>query len=71
MTTIPRGRSGYKPGHALVGEPTPQSHPERFSTEDIQAEIRHLLSLNKRYGSNPLRTAAYLKLARIIAERTP
>lgn len=65
----PTGRSAYKPGHARVGEPTPQSDPDAFSVEDLRAEARYLLNANRRWGTNDLRTLAYLKLLRIAAER--
>jgi hypothetical protein len=59
----------YRPGLARVGEPTPQSHPDQFTVAEIKAEIRYLIRLNKRYGSHPLRTAAYLKLAEYLKTR--
>jgi hypothetical protein len=52
-----------------VGQPTPQSHPELFTDNEIRAEISHLLRLNKRHGTHPLRTAAYLKLEQVLKER--
>lgn len=58
----PTGRSDYNPRTVRVGQQTPQTAPEHFSREDIVAEVKHLLSLNKRHGSHPLRTAAYRKL---------
>ena len=65
----PKGRSDYKPGQSRMGEPTPQSDPDLFSSEDILAEIKYLMKLNKQYGSHELRTMAYLKLERILKER--
>lgn len=59
----------YRPGHARIGEPTPQSNPEAFTTAEIMAEARYLVRLNMRYGSSPLRTVAYSRLLRIVAER--
>jgi hypothetical protein len=59
----------YKPGMARIGEPTPQSHPEQFTNKEIKAEIKYLMRLNKRYGSHPLRTMAYLKLMRVLDAR--
>ena len=63
-------RKPYRPGRALIGEPTPQSDPDRFTDAEIRAEIRYLMRLNKRYGSHPLRTAAYLKLDAVLKART-
>ena len=60
---------GYKPGQGRVGEPSPQTSPELFRTEDLIAEAKYLMRLNKRHGSHPLRTAAYLKLLTIVEER--
>jgi hypothetical protein len=67
--SIPTGRSSYKPGKARMGEPTPQSDPELFSNEDITAEVKYLLALNKRYGTHHLRVAAYVSLLSILAQR--
>ena len=69
MTTWPRGRSSYDPRRARVGELTPQSDPDRFSTEDLLAEASYLMETNRRDGPRPSRTAAYLRLVRIIAAR--
>lgn len=49
--------------------PTPQSHPELFTTEELTAEIKYLMALNRKHGSNEHRTMAYLKLAKIRASR--
>lgn len=65
----PTGRSAYRPGHARPGEKTPQSHPEEFSVEDLKAEAKHLVGLNRRLGANTLRTLAYLDLLREIRSR--
>ena len=53
----------------MVGEATPQSHPELFTDAEIRAEIKYLLRLNKRYGTHILRVNAYLKLDQVLAER--
>ena len=62
-------REPYSPGRALIGEPTPQSDPDKFTDAEIRAEIRYLIRLNKRHGSHPLRTTAYLKLAAVLKAR--
>lgn len=62
-------RKPYRPGRALIGEPTPQSDPDLFTDAEIRAEIRYLIGLNKRYGSHPLRTVAYHKLLEVLAAR--
>jgi hypothetical protein len=59
----------YRPGFARVGEPTPQTDPDLFTTDELTAEIRYLMAANRRYGSNALRTLAYIKLAKIRAQR--
>ena len=59
----------YKPGRARVGEPTPQSDPDLFTDAEIRLEIKYLLGLNKRYGTHPLRVAAYLKLDDVLRSR--
>lgn len=59
----------YKAGHALVGEATPQSHPQWFTDAEIRGEIKYLLRLNKKYGTHPLRVSAYAKLAVVLADR--
>ena len=63
------GVAMYRPGLQMVGEMTPQSNPEMFSDSEIMAEIRHLLNLNKRYGTHILRCEAYLKLGAFIEAR--
>lgn len=68
-TTIPTGRSSYRPGHARFGEATPQSDPDLFSDEDIRAEVSYLLRLNAKHGSHHLRVQAYAKLLSILADR--
>lgn len=52
-----------------MSDPTPQTHPELFSDDDIMVEVRYLQRLNKRYGSNALRTMAYIDLLKVVAER--
>lgn len=66
---VQRCQGTYRPGHAMVGEATPQSHPELFTDAEIRAEIKYLLRLNKRYGTHILRVNAYLKLDQVLAER--
>jgi predicted Zn-ribbon and HTH transcriptional regulator len=65
----PTGRSDYKPGSARMGEPTPQTDPDSFSSEDILAEIKYLMRLNKQHGTNHLRTMKYLDLLQILKGR--
>lgn len=67
--TAQRCEGTYRPGYALVGEATPQSHPELFTDAEIRAEIRYLMGLNKRCGTHPLRTAAYLNLGKVLKDR--
>ena len=59
----------YRPGHAYVGGLNPQSNPEMFTDAVLQAEIRHLLRLNKRYGTHILRVQAYQQLLAVLADR--
>jgi hypothetical protein len=59
----------YRPGHARIGEPTPQSHPDQFTPAEIRAEVNYLLRLDKRYGDHPLRAAARVKLFAELAKR--
>ena len=59
----------YKPGRSLVGEATPQSHPELFTDAEIKAEIKYLLGLNKRYGTHILRVRAYQALDDVLKAR--
>ena len=68
-TMYPTGRSHYRPGHDRVGEPTPQRAPYLFSSEDIRAEVKYLMRMNRRLGSNTLRTIAYHKLIRELEGR--
>lgn len=68
-TPYPSGRSGYTPGRARMGEPTPQTDPDRFSSEDLRAEFRYLSSLDRRYGANAIRARARVALAAEIARR--
>lgn len=65
----PRGRSDYRPGASRIGEATPQTDPDLFSTEDIRAEIRYLITADRRYGAHHLRALARLRLATEIAGR--
>lgn len=59
----------YRPHLRKVGDPSPQTDPALFTDNEIQAEIKYLIGLNKRHGSHPLRTAAYMKLAEVLAGR--
>jgi len=59
----------YIPGRARIGDPTPQTDPDLFTDAEIRAEIKYLIRTNKRLGSHPLRTLAYLKLERVLTER--
>jgi hypothetical protein len=59
----------YTPGEARVGEPTPQSHPDLFSREEILSEVKYLLKLNKRYGSHPLRGQVITRLLAHVGEQ--
>jgi hypothetical protein len=63
------GGPPHRPGLAKIGEPTPQSDPQLFTDAEITAEIKHLVRLNRRHGSHPQRTAAYLRLAQVLADR--
>ena len=49
--------------------PSPQRAPSRFSSDELMNEVRHLMALNRRYGSNALRTATYTRLLQVIAQR--
>lgn len=59
----------YQPGRSMAGEPTPQSDPDLFTDAEIRAEIGYLLGLNKRYGTHPLRVAAYMRLEQVLIKR--
>jgi hypothetical protein len=59
----------YVPGRALMSEDTPQTAPELFSDDEILGEIKYLIRMNARLGSNPLRTMAYLKLQKVLETR--
>jgi hypothetical protein len=59
----------YRPGHARVGEATPQTDPDKFTDDEVVAEVKYLMRTNKRYGSHPLRTAAYMRLLKVLEER--
>ena len=63
------GRPTYRPGHAWVGEATPQPDPDQFSDKEIKAEINYLLRLNRRYGTHHLRVRAYLDLQDVLKAR--
>jgi hypothetical protein len=63
--------SDYNPLTRRVGEPSPQTDPDLFDDDDIRKEIRYLLATNKRYGSHPLRTSAYLRLQAVLDARHP
>jgi len=52
-----------------VGDPSPQTDPDSFTTEEIMLEVRHLMAQNRRYGAHPLRTAAYTRLLAVVKER--
>lgn len=62
-------REKYRPGMARVGEATPQSDPDLFTDAEIMAEVKYLLRLNKKYGTHPLRVAAYVKLLTYLQQR--
>ncbi len=66
---IPTGRSDYSPARARVGDPSPQTDPDAFSSEDILAEIKYLMRANEKYGEHPLRTTTYLRLMRVLQDR--
>jgi hypothetical protein len=59
----------YKPGHAMIGEATPQTNPPLFTDDEILAEVKHLIRMNKRLGPHVLRTLAYTRLMTVLAER--
>lgn len=59
----------YRPGYARVGDATPQTHPDLFTDEEIRAEIRYLMALNKRHGTHVLRVKAYTALFAVLAKR--
>lgn len=52
----------YDPSTRRVGEASPQTSPELFTDAELMTEVRYLMRLNKRHGSHPLRTAAYMRL---------
>lgn len=62
-------RPQYRPGHARVGEPTPQDSPELFTDAEIQAEIDYLTRLDRRYGAHVLREVARVDLRAVLAAR--
>lgn len=61
--------SGYVPGSARWGEPTPQTDPDLFSVEDLRAEMRHLSRLDRRHGTHTLRVLARVRLSVEVARR--
>jgi hypothetical protein len=61
--------SAYVPGHARIGEPTPQTDPDLFTVAELRAEIRYLARLDKRYGAHHLRALARVALAAELAKR--
>jgi len=62
-------REKWVPAAGKVGGLHPQSDPEQFTDEEIMSEIKYLMRLNKRLGSNSLRTIAYSKLLKVLADR--
>jgi hypothetical protein len=46
-----------------------QTTPESCSDEEIRSEIQYLIRLNRKYGTHPLRTETYLKLAMVLSKR--
>ena len=62
----PSGRSDYRPGRDSGG---PQKEPDKYSVEDIQAEIKYLRGIEKRQGSHGLRLAEIAKLNRVALDR--
>jgi hypothetical protein len=67
--SYPTGRSDYNPRRVRVGAPNPQRDPDKFSVEDLKAEIRYLETLDRKFGANALRALARNKLRREIAKR--
>jgi hypothetical protein len=59
----------YIPGSARFGDPTPQTDPDLFTTDEIRAEYRYLVSLDKRYGPHPLRALARVRLHSVLISR--
>jgi hypothetical protein len=49
--------------------PCPQTGPGQFSDDEIADEVRYLMGLNRTHGTNPLRTAAYMRLDAVLAHR--
>src|ERR1017187_1216799 len=52
-----------------MGQVNPQQDPELFTDAAIMKEIKYLIKSNERYGTNDLRTMAYLKLMHFIEDR--
>ncbi len=69
LAAAPPARPRYRPGMARVGEPTPQSHPERFTDAEVAAEWRYLARLNGKHGVHPLRVGAQNKLRTVMDAR--
>ncbi len=59
----------YVPELRRAGEDSPQTNPADFSDHEIELEIKYLMRLNKRHGTHPLRTIAYLNLMMVLRER--
>ena len=52
----------YRPGHSRIGEPTPQTDPDLFTDDELNAEILYLVALDRRYGEHILRAMARARL---------
>lgn len=59
----------YVPGKARYGEPTPQTDPALFGVDELRAEVKYLVRLDRKYGAHPLRALARVALMREIAQR--
>jgi hypothetical protein len=59
----------YKPGIAMMWEATPQTNPYLFTDDEIRAEIKYLIRLDRRFGPHHLRTMAYTRLMKVLSER--
>jgi hypothetical protein len=70
VTNRPVGRSSYKPGRKKVGDATPLTDPDRFSTEDLRAELRHQRKRNWRtWQTNPEVRDRIMRLTNEISRR--
>lgn len=58
------------PATRRVGEPSPQTHPDQFTDDEIRAEIRHLARLQRLFGQHDLRALAIVKLLNELARRS-